>query len=54
MMETATNNSEKVQYKLCKEWLFIQNCRDCLFETLCRYKEMKEKNKENTKQTDRA
>ncbi len=45
-MRTTTNNPEKVQYKLCKEWLLIQSCRDCLFETLCRYKDIKEENEE--------
>ena len=29
---------EKKEKRICKEWLQIESCRQCLFETLCRLK----------------
>lgn len=31
-METQKENKEK---RVCRHWLQIENCRQCLFETLC-------------------
>jgi hypothetical protein len=34
-----TNRKEKSETKTCKEWLVMKSCSECLFETLCGYKE---------------
>ena len=33
--ETEKKEKEK-KPRICKEWLQIEHCRECLFETLCR------------------
>ena len=29
---------EQKKKRICKEWLQIESCRECLFETLCKVK----------------
>lgn len=29
---------EKQKKRICKEWLQIESCRECLFDTLCQLK----------------
>jgi hypothetical protein len=43
VMERQRRTSEKEDNKLCKQWLVIEKCSGCLFETLCHYQEMKKR-----------
>ena len=45
-MKDYRERIEKKTPKICKEWLYMQKCKECLFETLCRLKEAKKKREE--------
>ena len=46
VMERPRRTSEKNENRLCKQWLVIEKCSGCLFETLCHYQEMKKRIKD--------
>lgn len=47
-METKDEYEYK-NLRICKKWLQIEtSCRKCLFEVLCHYEDMKEKQKEKS------
>ena len=40
------NHNEKAQTRICKKWLVIESCSECVFKVLCRYEDNNKKTQE--------